>query len=73
MRRLPFVFLNVALSADGKLATANHAVTSPGSKRDLAHLYELRTTADASLYSVTGSDSSPPPTRLRTSRDMYCC
>jgi riboflavin-specific deaminase-like protein len=43
----PFVFINVAISADGKLATANRAVTSVGSSRDLAHLYELRATADA--------------------------
>jgi riboflavin-specific deaminase-like protein len=48
-RRLtrPFVFMNVAMTADGKIATANRAVTSPGSKRDLEHLYELRATADA--------------------------
>jgi riboflavin-specific deaminase-like protein len=46
-RSRPFVFINVAVSADGKLATANRAVISVGSKRDLAHLYELRATADA--------------------------
>jgi riboflavin-specific deaminase-like protein len=39
--------MNVAMTADGKIATANRAVTSPGSKRDLEHLYELRATADA--------------------------
>ena len=44
---LPFVFLNVAVSADGKIATANRAIHSFGSKDDLAHLYELRATADA--------------------------
>ena len=43
----PFVFLNMAMTADGKIATANRAVSSFGSKRDLEHLYELRTTADA--------------------------
>lgn len=46
-RGLPFVFLNVAVSADGKIATANRAVHSFGSARDLEHLYELRATADA--------------------------
>jgi riboflavin-specific deaminase-like protein len=46
-RALPFLFLNVAISADGKIATANRAVHSFGSARDLAHLYELRATADA--------------------------
>jgi len=44
---LPFVFLNMAMTADGKIATANRTVSSFGSKRDLEHLYELRTTADA--------------------------
>ena len=43
----PFVFLNMAMTADGKIATANRAVSSFGSKRDLEHLYELRATADA--------------------------
>lgn len=45
--RLPFVFINQAMSADGKIATANRAVHSFGSPRDLRHLYELRATADA--------------------------
>lgn len=39
----------MAMTADGKIATANRAVTSFGSPRDLAHLYELRATADAIL------------------------
>ncbi len=46
---LPFVFINLAMTADGKIATTNRAVHSFGSKRDLEHLYELRTTADAIL------------------------
>ena len=45
--KLPFVFLNMAMTADGKIATANRAVHSFGSPHDLAHLYELRATADA--------------------------
>jgi riboflavin-specific deaminase-like protein len=45
----PFVFINMAMSADGKIATANHAVHSFGSTRDQRHLYELRATADAIL------------------------
>lgn len=44
---LPFVFINMAMTADGKIATANRAVSSFGSKRDLEHLYELRAAADA--------------------------
>ena len=46
---LPFVFVNMAMTADGKIATANRAVHSFGSARDLRHLYELRATADAIL------------------------
>ncbi len=45
--KLPFVFVNMAMTADGKIATANRSVHAFGSKRDLAHLYELRATADA--------------------------
>lgn len=43
----PFVFVNMAMTADGKIATANRRIASFGSPRDLAHLYELRATADA--------------------------
>ncbi|MBW8863403.1 MAG: dihydrofolate reductase family protein [Verrucomicrobia bacterium] len=46
-QKLPFVFINMAMTADGKIATANRAVHSFGSPRDLRHLYELRATADA--------------------------
>lgn len=45
----PFVLIHMAMTADGKIATANRAVTSFGSPRDLAHLYEIRATADAIL------------------------
>ncbi|HEV2691302.1 MAG TPA: dihydrofolate reductase family protein [Verrucomicrobiae bacterium] len=44
---MPFVSINMATTADGKIATANRAVHSFGSPRDLRHLYELRATADA--------------------------
>ena len=47
--QLPFVFVNMAMTADGKIATANRAIHSFGSARDLRHLYELRATADAIL------------------------
>jgi len=43
----PFVFVNMAMTADGKIATANRAVTTFGSPRDHEHLLELRATADA--------------------------
>ena len=35
------------MTADGKIASANRAMHSFGSQRDLEHLYELRATADA--------------------------
>jgi riboflavin-specific deaminase-like protein len=44
---LPFVLINMAMTADGKIATANRAVHSFGSQRDLEHLHKLRATADA--------------------------
>ncbi|NBV23330.1 MAG: 2,5-diamino-6-(ribosylamino)-4(3H)-pyrimidinone 5'-phosphate reductase [Proteobacteria bacterium] len=44
---LPFVFVNMAMTADGKIATANRAVATFSSPRDHDHLYELRATADA--------------------------
>jgi len=45
----PFVFVNMAMTADGKIATANRAVHAFGSARDLRHVYELRAGADAIL------------------------
>ena len=47
--KLPFVLVNMAMTADGKIATANRGVHSFGSRGDLEHLYELRATADAIL------------------------
>jgi riboflavin-specific deaminase-like protein len=44
---LPFVLVNMAMTADGKIATANRVVHSFGSARDREHLYELRATTDA--------------------------
>lgn len=48
-QKRPFVFINMAMTADGKIATANRVVHSFSSPRDLEHLYELRATADAIL------------------------
>ena len=45
--KMPFVFVNVAMTADGKLASANRRIASPGSPGDIAHMMELRTYADA--------------------------
>ncbi|MGH7990718.1 MAG: RibD family protein, partial [Limisphaerales bacterium] len=47
--KLPFVFSNFAMTADGKIAFANGEFVPFGSKRDLEHLYDLRATTDAVL------------------------
>jgi riboflavin-specific deaminase-like protein len=55
--KLPFVLVNMAVTADGKIATANRAVTSFGSRRDHDHLLELRATADAVMCGARTVDS----------------
>ena len=70
---LPFVFINMAMSADGKIATANHAVSTFSSKRDFEHLLELRATADAVMagartVSQEGINLGPGPARFRRLR-----
>jgi riboflavin-specific deaminase-like protein len=71
--KLPFVFVNMAMTADGKIATANRAVTSFGSARDREHLLELRATADAVMAGARTVDSAainlgPGPAKFRRSR-----
>jgi riboflavin-specific deaminase-like protein len=55
----PFLFLNMAMTADGKIATANRAVATFGSPRDHEHLLELRATADAVMAGARTIDSEP--------------
>lgn len=59
IRRLPFVFINMAITADGKIATANRAISSFGSQRDKEHLLELRATADAVICGAGTVNSGP--------------
>ena len=71
--KLPFVFVNMAMTADGKIATANRAVSSFGSTRDYKHLLELRATADAVMAGARTVDSTainlgPGPARFRRQR-----
>src|SRR5690349_20379467 len=54
----PFVFINMAMTADAKIATANRAISSFGSKRDQEHLYELRATANAVMAGARTVDSN---------------
>src|SRR5271165_1492913 len=56
---LPFVFLNAALTADGKLAPASRRFIPFGSARDREHLLELRATADAVMSGARTVDLSP--------------
>ena len=56
--RRPFVLINMAMTADGKIATANRRISSFGSPRDEAHLYELRATADAVLCGARTVDTN---------------
>lgn len=48
----------MAMTADGKIATANRAASSFGSKRDHEHLLELRATADAVMSGARTVDSA---------------
>jgi riboflavin-specific deaminase-like protein len=57
-KSLPFVLVNMAITADGKIATANRAVSSFGSKRDHDNLFELRATADAVMSGARTVDSN---------------
>jgi riboflavin-specific deaminase-like protein len=70
---LPFVLVNMAMTADGKIATANRAVSSFGSARDHEHLLELRATADAVMAGARTVDSAainlgPGPAKFRRLR-----
>ena len=70
---LPFVLVNMAMTADGKIATANRTVSSFGSARDHRHLLELRATADAVMAGARTVDLNlinlgPGPAKFRRAR-----
>ena len=54
---LPFVYLNAAITADGKLAPANRQFVPFSSKRDQDLLIELRTRCDAVMAGARTVDS----------------
>jgi riboflavin-specific deaminase-like protein len=71
--KLPFVLVNMAMTADGKITTENRAVTSFGSPRDREHMLELRATADAVMAGARTVDSAstamgPGPATFRRQR-----
>jgi riboflavin-specific deaminase-like protein len=49
----------MAMTADGKIATVNQLVSSFGSRRDQAHLLELRATADAVMAGARTVSAHP--------------
>jgi len=57
--RRPFVLMNAAITADGKIATANRAISSFSSARDREHMLELRATVDAVMSGARTVDSGP--------------
>lgn len=56
---LPFVFINIATTADGKLAPANRKFVAFSSKRDQQLLLELRARADAVMAGARTVDLVP--------------
>ena len=58
-RGLPFVFVNMAMTADGKIATANRRVASFGSPYDQTHLLRLRAEADAVMVGAGTVNAEP--------------
>jgi len=69
----PFVLVNMAMTADGKIATANRALSSFGSTHDHKHLLELRATEDAVMAGARTVDSAainlgPGPAKFRRLR-----
>ncbi len=56
---LPFVYLNLATTADGKIAPANRKFEPFSSKRDHDLLLKLRTRADAVMSGARTVDSVP--------------
>lgn len=51
--------MNMAITADGKIATANRAVSSFGSTRDQDNLFKVRATADAVMCGAGTINSGP--------------
>src|SRR5438445_7710482 len=70
---LPFVYINVATTADGKLAPANRRFVAFSSQRDQRLLLELRARADAVMAGARTVDLmpvnlGPGPARYRRAR-----
>jgi riboflavin biosynthesis pyrimidine reductase len=57
--KLPFTLLNLAMTADGKIATANRKISFFSSRRDREHMMELRATVDAVMSGARTVDLNP--------------
>ena len=55
----PFVLINMAMSADGKIAPPHRRFVVSGSRRDHANLLALRATTDAVMCGARTVDSAP--------------
>ncbi|MBL69038.1 MAG: diaminohydroxyphosphoribosylaminopyrimidine reductase [Verrucomicrobiales bacterium] len=66
----PFVLINMAMTADGKIASANRAVTKLGSRRDFGHLLSLRATVDA-VMTGAGTINAQPDITLGPGSRQY--
>jgi riboflavin-specific deaminase-like protein len=69
----PFIFVNVAMTADGKIAPASRRFQPFAGARDKEHLLELRATADAVMAGARTVDLDkvnlgPGPERYRRQR-----
>src|SRR5580658_6993720 len=72
-RGLPYIFLNAAITADGKIAPASRRFEPFGGPRDREHLLELRATADAVMAGARTVDldrvnMGPGPVKYRRIR-----
>src|ERR1041385_2841873 len=59
INRLPFTFLNLAMTADGKIAPPSRTFWTFSSRRDREHMMELRATADALMSGARTVDLNP--------------
>jgi len=69
----PFMLVNMAMTADGKIAMVNRAAASFGSPRDHEHMLGLRATTDAVMAGARTVDSAsitmePGPAKFRRRR-----
>lgn len=62
----PFVLMNAAVSADGKLAPASRRRVRLGSARDLARMDRLRASSDAILIGAGTLRAEDPPLQVRS-------